>query len=108
MMLEGFELLYAYLDQNTIRWIDPDESVYNSIRFVEKELARTKRALWLARADRAHWVSENADAYKAYCDKHPSSHYLKYDGRIHFYEWGRKWENAELKCRSYAEKFNEE
>lgn len=84
------------------------EDVCDNILAVKSELTRTKRALWLARAERAHWVSENADAYKDYCDKHPSSHYHKYDGKMHFYEWGRKWENAELKCRSYAEKFNEE
>lgn len=76
-----------------------------NIESPEVELRITKRGLWLARAEVAKWVSHNEDAYKDYCDRHPSSHYHVYDGKMHFYEWAWRWEKAELKCKVYADKF---
>lgn len=68
----------------------------NSVRQMQKELRKTKRALWLARAERAS--SEKAHYYimSTYCEPH--SHKQKWMKRISF-----TWEKVERKCREKAE-----
>lgn len=65
------------------------EEVCDNILALKSALNRTKRALWLARAERA-------------------------EAQVRFYAVAQisdgvtKWTNVECKCRAYADKFKEE
>lgn len=68
---------------------------------IESELNRTKRALWLARAERA---KENVKYLKVML-RHTSPKSELFDPMVKFISC---WTYTESKCRAYADKFMEE
>lgn len=63
---------------------DKPDAYYYEAKETEAEINRTKRALWLARAERAMAESNALDPWFA-----------------------QRWLIAERKCRAYADKFKE-
>lgn len=77
---------------------------------LEKEQKRTKRALWLARADAAN-LMDTKEAFNEYKRDHPYSRWNDVRGGYSyccsFTNWSRLVTKAERKCRTYAAKFKE-
>lgn len=75
------------------------------------ELKRTKRALWLARADAANLMATR-EAFAEYKREHPYSIWNDvrggYSGFCSYTNWSRLFIKVERKCRAYADKFKEE
>lgn len=86
-----------------------EANAYKIIGIDNKELRETKRALWLSRADRA---KDNLTNYESYYNYLKMLETLKDDSwggsNVDEYRWFNGWDNAERKCRAYAEKFKEE
>lgn len=73
------------------------------IECLEDALNRTRRALWLARAERAYSEAKFNNQMARRYEEHKEHTISKsYDAEVH------KWVKAERKCRAYADKFKEE
>lgn len=84
--------------------IDGDAKFYLASE-ADEQLRATKRALWMARAERVKWVANNEDAFADYCEEHTESYRINNSYIEPFDEWVWKWERAERKCRQKAEEY---
>lgn len=81
------------------------EHVETYIAEAEAELKRTKRALWLARADRAKLLVQlDMEGHYDYIVSQESQGKTP---KAELDRWYAGWDYAERICRTYAEKFRE-